>query len=107
MEAGQAPWAGGWRGRCARSALRSRRWPKRRLRAQRKGHRVRPKQGNQAATTTAAAAGRISTDVLFVRFLQEERLERPRRLLHQSVDDLVQVGAGDLDETGEPRLKTA
>lgn len=48
-----------------------------------------------AATTTV---GRIRTDVLFVRFLQEERLQRSRRLLHQGLDDLVQVGTGNLDE---------
>lgn len=52
--------------------------------------------GNKTAALTTVE--RISTDVLFVRFLQEERLQRSRRLLHQSVDDLVQVGTGNLDE---------
>lgn len=53
----------------------------------------------QAAITTVE---KISTDVLFVRFLQEEWLERSRRLLHQSVDDLVQVGARNLEEKIKP-----
>lgn len=48
-----------------------------------------------------AAGGRV-TDVLLVRLLQEEGLERPRRLLHQSLDDFVQVGAGNLEEETEP-----
>lgn len=47
---------------------------------------------------------KISTDVLFVRFLQEEWLERSRRLLHQSVDDFVQVGARNLEEKIETTL---
>lgn len=41
----------------------------------------------------------VSTDVLLVRFLQEERLERSCRLLHQGIDDFMQVGAGNLEET--------
>lgn len=53
---------------------------------------------NKAATTTVE----ICTDVLFVRFLQEEWLERSRRLLHQSVDDFVQVGTRNLEEKIKP-----